>query len=120
MKMTLPISFHLEIPAPPFQKFFTLKGSEGLFLKSLEMEMRLKVWFPLKPPLDVHFSLVEMPNVVYPVKVSYGIIPLPDPMSVSGLKTNLKTWIQVRFSLPLPSASPSSLRLPPSLSLSPP
>jgi hypothetical protein len=43
MKMTLPISFHLEIPAPHFQKFFTLKGSKGIFLKSLEMEMRLKV-----------------------------------------------------------------------------
>eukprot|EP01124_Arcella_intermedia_P033780 TRINITY_DN8206_c0_g1_i2.p1 TRINITY_DN8206_c0_g1~~TRINITY_DN8206_c0_g1_i2.p1 ORF type:complete len:496 (-),score=156.54 TRINITY_DN8206_c0_g1_i2:32-1519(-) len=37
---------------------------------------------------------MEIPQVVYPVHLTYGFLPLPNPLGISGIKEMMKTWIQ--------------------------
>lgn len=59
------------------------------------LNLKANVWFPTKPPYDVHISLVEMPQLIYPIDVKFGLLPLPNPMAFEGVKDAIKNKLQV-------------------------
>lgn len=58
------------------------------------LNLKANVWFPTKPPYDVHISLVEMPQLIYPIDARFGLLPLPNPMAFEGLKDAIKSKLQ--------------------------
>jgi hypothetical protein len=59
------------------------------------LNLKANVWFPTKPPYDVHISLVEMPQLIYPIDAKFGLLPLPNPMAFEGVKDAIKSKLQV-------------------------